>query len=536
MAVWRRRVFRRGEAEVANTSFLSRFLLFVKKKIVFLKLASANAVNAASVDLHSNSIPMRRVRTVMHAGGERDPETNLDANGAAQRFDDKDDDDGEKGEETRKGRLCMRGGFGEGFCWLLPAVLVVLVVYDFVSSTWFEREIAPIEAHAFGTKTGLRSEEDAQMLIVELKCKSSRGEKLYVHDVDEVGRCTGDDSLMHHERAWERRLVDRGAGWFTLRSLATRRWLAQGRQAVETRETADVLRDPHYHWRFRPDEYARSPTRNLENRATETRVEVVDLPSRPGSLLKAGWPSAFALRILSQTEFQVSVAAGEAEARAENRKLAADMVTLRRGFGSRNHERRVISMGLYGSRDKYTVGAIRNAELVDAFFPSWTLRVYADRNTVPNATIVDLQKRGADVKLVQSNRHTGAAAGMFWRFLVADDPSVDRFIVRDSDSRLNRRDAFAVLDWVRSGKPAHSLRDHPNHDRPLNGGMYATFFLSRPVRVIQRAGGVQPTNPISPDACALLRKLSKTTTLTALTSSMPPLLTSSPYSFALQLS
>ena len=44
----------------------------------------------------------------------------------------------------------------------------------------------------------------------------------------------------------------------------------------------------------------------------------------------------------------------------------------------------------------------------------------------------------------------GAIAGMFWRFLVADDPSVDRFIVRDSDSRLNARDAFAVVDWIRS--------------------------------------------------------------------------------------
>ncbi|CAM9970164.1 unnamed protein product, partial [Discosporangium mesarthrocarpum] len=29
--------------------------------------------------------------------------------------------------------------------------------------------------------------------------------------------------------------------------------------------------------------------------------------------------------------------------------------------------------------------------------------------------------------------------GMFWRFLPADDPTVDRFIVRDVDSRLNAR-------------------------------------------------------------------------------------------------
>jgi hypothetical protein len=33
---------------------------------------------------------------------------------------------------------------------------------------------------------------------------------------------------------------------------------------------------------------------------------------------------------------------------------------------------------------------------------------------------------------------------MFWRFLVADDPTVDRYIVRDSDSRLNAREALYV--------------------------------------------------------------------------------------------
>lgn len=61
---------------------------------------------------------------------------------------------------------------------------------------------------------------------------------------------------------------------------------------------------------------------------------------------------------------------------------------------------------------------------------------------------------------------------MFWRFLVADDPDVERFIVRDSDSRLNAREAHAVAEWIASGKKIHTIRDHPNHDRPLNGGLW----------------------------------------------------------------
>ena len=132
-------------------------------------------------------------------------------------------------------------------------------------------------------------------------------------------------------------------------------------------------------------------------------------------------------------------------------------------------EKRVISFGLYGSNPKYTVGAIRNAELRDTYFPGWVVRFYVD-GTVP-ADIVD-RLRDLECEIVEMDKYKGGAAGMFWRFLVADDKTVDRWIVRDSDSRLNARDRFAVEDWIESGKSIHSVRDHVNHNRPLNGGMW----------------------------------------------------------------
>jgi len=52
---------------------------------------------------------------------------------------------------------------------------------------------------------------------------------------------------------------------------------------------------------------------------------------------------------------------------------------------------------------------------------------------------------------------------------VASDPAVDRYIVRDVDSRLNARDRIAVEDWIHSSYPAHILRDHVNHCIPMNG-------------------------------------------------------------------
>jgi hypothetical protein len=37
---------------------------------------------------------------------------------------------------------------------------------------------------------------------------------------------------------------------------------------------------------------------------------------------------------------------------------------------------------------------------------------------------------------------------------------------------LNPRERFAVEEWIDSGKAVHTIRDHPNHDRPINGGMW----------------------------------------------------------------
>lgn len=114
-------------------------------------------------------------------------------------------------------------------------------------------------------------------------------------------------------------------------------------------------------------------------------------------------------------------------------------------------------------------GAIKNSELVKIWFPGWVARYYCD-NTVRPEVIQTLQSNGAEI--VRINDIGGNIAGMFWRFLVADDSTVDRYIVRDVDSRLNPRERFAVEEWIQSGKGIHTIRDHPNHERPLNGGLW----------------------------------------------------------------
>lgn len=85
---------------------------------------------------------------------------------------------------------------------------------------------------------------------------------------------------------------------------------------------------------------------------------------------------------------------------------------------------------------------------------------------------------------------------MMWRFLVADDLSVDRFIVRDADSRLTERDAAAVRAWVASGKPFNCIRDHPSHAQyAVSGGMWGgkpaalKYILRKSWRELMKGSG-----------------------------------------------
>lgn len=101
--------------------------------------------------------------------------------------------------------------------------------------------------------------------------------------------------------------------------------------------------------------------------------------------------------------------------------------------------KRIISFGLYGSGEKYTRGAIRNVELQPTYFPGWICRFYCTSD-VPEDVVSALRSKGAEIIPIPDGM--GYAAGMFWRFMPAGDSTIERFIVRDVDSRLNARDRY----------------------------------------------------------------------------------------------
>lgn len=124
------------------------------------------------------------------------------------------------------------------------------------------------------------------------------------------------------------------------------------------------------------------------------------------------------------------------------------------------------------------MGALRNAEMVKQSFPGWKLRFYTEtpkehpRYGIVPQTVID-RLRALDVEIHYMEPDDGWIPPMMWRFLVADDDYVDRFIVRDSDARLTDRDAAAVYEWVKSDKPFNCIRDHPSHaSYAISGGMW----------------------------------------------------------------
>lgn len=129
---------------------------------------------------------------------------------------------------------------------------------------------------------------------------------------------------------------------------------------------------------------------------------------------------------------------------------------------------KVISFSLYGDNLKYTIGAIKNSELKETFFPGWEMRVYHN-DSVPNYVLEQLEAN--NVVLVNTGVEQGVCNAM-WRFAPASE-KVECFISRDCDSRLFERDAVAVQEWLDSGKCFHIIRDHPGgHAWEISAGMW----------------------------------------------------------------
>jgi hypothetical protein len=129
----------------------------------------------------------------------------------------------------------------------------------------------------------------------------------------------------------------------------------------------------------------------------------------------------------------------------------------------------LISFCLWGNEKKYTNGALNNAILVKELFTSeWKMKLYYN-DTVDESLLNDLKKEGVILSKVNKDE---SFKNMMWRFLPAEDASIDYFISRDLDSVLCERDLCVIEDWIESGKDFSIVRDHPWQGEVISGGMW----------------------------------------------------------------
>lgn len=140
--------------------------------------------------------------------------------------------------------------------------------------------------------------------------------------------------------------------------------------------------------------------------------------------------------------------------------------------------KRIVSFSLFGIDDRYYRNTIRIIRRYKELLPGWIPRFWISSD-VPFLVINRLLHEDVEVIIVyQRQPEIGNITripgfhGMFWRFFVADDEHVERYIVRDSDSMLIQREVDAVKEWIKDETMFHVMRDHKLHDIEILGGMW----------------------------------------------------------------
>lgn len=131
----------------------------------------------------------------------------------------------------------------------------------------------------------------------------------------------------------------------------------------------------------------------------------------------------------------------------------------------------VISYSLYGKDLRFMVGAIKNAQLAQMFFPDYTVRYYVGAS-VPTwvRSTLDLFMDVEQVEVDMPENHLAK----LWRFQAILDPEVDVVLSRDVDARLGLREAYAHKEFLESDFDFHIMRDHPSgHNYLISAGMFA---------------------------------------------------------------
>ena len=142
---------------------------------------------------------------------------------------------------------------------------------------------------------------------------------------------------------------------------------------------------------------------------------------------------------------------------------------------------KVFSVCLWGKKEIYNIGAIRNADLCKKYYPNFEYWIYIHKPTVPKKTINKLRKRN-NVKIIFKNDDLDKCSPMSWRFESIDDKNVEIMLSRDIDTIILDREVVATNEWIQSGKTFHIMRDHPHHE---GWTIFAGLFSTRKIKSLE---------------------------------------------------
>lgn len=140
-------------------------------------------------------------------------------------------------------------------------------------------------------------------------------------------------------------------------------------------------------------------------------------------------------------------------------------------FNPSNPGENVIAYSLWGNEPRYHVPLLENTRILRHVFPAWTMRVYHDA-TVDPAYLAMLRERGVDLRPMTLPPDLPVHRKLLWRFDVASDPAVRRFLCRDADSLLTVKERVAIDAWLQSTFHFHAMRDWYTHTDLLLAGMW----------------------------------------------------------------
>ena len=128
----------------------------------------------------------------------------------------------------------------------------------------------------------------------------------------------------------------------------------------------------------------------------------------------------------------------------------------------------IISFSLWGDNACYNYGALENALTIPKYYPNAILYFYVDEDTC----IPKILKALRSLKHVRVIPSTGVGKAS-WRFQPAFDEPEKIVLVRDTDSRVGKREVAAVKEWLASNSNFHIMRDNvEGHFSKIMAGMW----------------------------------------------------------------